>query len=393
MFHKPTSGEEMKSDFIKGYEEHLLDAPTTEKMMDDAIFVFDTNILLNIYRWKSDTRENFLSCLDKIGEKRIFVTSTIKDEFFRNRVSELIKYDRVRHLSGDVKNAIRAKCTECFDKVSRDDHKDKTLKKLDLILDTMTDSLKDLIDEEFRDKLELFYKDEHLLRLTKLIGHVAKELGSDEVKRLQAQAAEKHQQVKASSKEDKSSSKDQLAGFPGFSDSEKGFGDYVIFHEMQEIAKANKKDIVFVTDEKKQDWFYKVRVESTRPLVRMEVKKAFNSHGVQFDIWDAVNFLKRAGEFTKTPMSDDVIQDASLAAHQFRIIGTHKFRPRPKRPRSIADHMIPKSGEFYSFLDNGDEETDDYVPDLASADASENKQEWIDPGNLPDIQVKPDGKG
>lgn len=50
-----------------------------------AIFVFDTNVLLNLYRYQSSTRDQLLEVLEKLSD-RIWIPHHVALEFQRNRV-------------------------------------------------------------------------------------------------------------------------------------------------------------------------------------------------------------------------------------------------------------------------------------------------------------------
>ena len=63
--------------------------PKTEEIQSlwkDSTFVLDTNVLLNLYRYSDETREEFFRILEKIQE-RIWIPNQVGTEFFTNRLS------------------------------------------------------------------------------------------------------------------------------------------------------------------------------------------------------------------------------------------------------------------------------------------------------------------
>ncbi|MBW4443302.1 MAG: DUF4935 domain-containing protein [Plectolyngbya sp. WJT66-NPBG17] len=54
------------------------------KLWENAIFVFDTNFLLDLYRVSHSTADDFLSILERLQD-RIWLPYQVADEFFRNR--------------------------------------------------------------------------------------------------------------------------------------------------------------------------------------------------------------------------------------------------------------------------------------------------------------------
>lgn len=62
-------------------------ADTNEIMnRTDTIFVFDTNVLLNLYSYTEQTREDFFSLLD-IVKDRVWIPYHVGLEYQRNRLS------------------------------------------------------------------------------------------------------------------------------------------------------------------------------------------------------------------------------------------------------------------------------------------------------------------
>ena len=53
---------------------------------ENALFVFDTNTLLNLYRYQEETRNEFLQVLNKISN-RIWIPHHVALEFQRNRLT------------------------------------------------------------------------------------------------------------------------------------------------------------------------------------------------------------------------------------------------------------------------------------------------------------------
>ena len=53
-------------------------------LWDSAIFVFDTNVLLNLYRYSSKTRDIFLQALDEFKD-RVWIPRQVAEEFMEDR--------------------------------------------------------------------------------------------------------------------------------------------------------------------------------------------------------------------------------------------------------------------------------------------------------------------
>ena len=69
---------------------------------ENALFVFDTNTLLNLYRYQEDTRDEFLKVLGIISD-RIWIPYHVALEFQRNR---LIVISEQKELFAKTKKAL-----------------------------------------------------------------------------------------------------------------------------------------------------------------------------------------------------------------------------------------------------------------------------------------------
>lgn len=99
--------------------------------------------------------------------------------------------------------------------------------------------------------------------------------------------------------------KDRYADFipPGFSDQEakkkKGdrhiYGDLLIWKELIQFTKQEKKPLIFVTDDRKEDWWTIENGKTIRPREEL-VKEFHDSTGIRILIYNADTFLKFAKE-------------------------------------------------------------------------------------------------
>ena len=73
----------MKKEFI-GYYHPTADE--TNASWENGTFVFDANVLLNLYRYSESTRKDFISVLKKLKEK-LFLPHQVGLEFHSNRLN------------------------------------------------------------------------------------------------------------------------------------------------------------------------------------------------------------------------------------------------------------------------------------------------------------------
>jgi len=87
---------------------------------------------------------------------------------------------------------------------------------------------------------------------------------------------------------------------PGFEDAKKTgdgdkFGDLIIWKEMMEKAKSEKRPIIFVTDDGKADWWYIHHGRKVGPHPAL-VEEFLECTGQQFHIYELLQFLRYAAD-------------------------------------------------------------------------------------------------
>jgi len=106
---------------------------------------------------------------------------------------------------------------------------------------------------------------------------------------------------------------------PGYKDDKKEgddkYGDYIIFREMMEVAKSRKLPVLFLSDDRKEDWalIREGQDKGARPEVMQEF---WEQTGQRFYSYPLNAFLERAKEYTKVAVSKEAIKDVEIQARQ-----------------------------------------------------------------------------
>jgi hypothetical protein len=275
----------MKKEFIGFY------SPTGGEIdlaWENGHFAFDTNALLNLYRYTESTRKDFLAVLNKL-DSRLFLPYQAALEFHNarlklikglanahNDILELIKSNFLKalepqishfkkHPSIIVENIFKLH-TEFLRKVSQELSKQKKnhpeFDQEDAILEELTNLFDDKLGEDFdKDVLNTIYLE-------------GKERYSMQIP-------------------------------PGYKDSgKKGerqmYGDLIIWKELIGYVNKEKKPLIFVTDDRKEDWWTIEGGETVRPREEL-IKEFFNLTGVRILIYNADAFLQYAKERKLVP--------------------------------------------------------------------------------------------
>ncbi|AXJ90904.1 hypothetical protein DKP84_16360 [Acinetobacter pittii] len=91
-------------ELFKGY--YNLDEKDFSILWERAIFIFDTNVLLNLYRYQASTRDALLEVIEKLAQ-RVWIPYHVGLEFQRNRLTVIAEqYNRFSKVKNIVEEAI-----------------------------------------------------------------------------------------------------------------------------------------------------------------------------------------------------------------------------------------------------------------------------------------------
>lgn len=252
------------------YEYYGLSAKEVDKLWDDAIVVFDTNVLLSLYRLPLDARNEIIAVM-KGFKDRLWMPFQVGYEFHEHRLVEANRpIDSLRCL------------IDRFDKFNEDIEREFSRNPYIQNFKYIKDSLKSLrgrVEKKTKEWIEacpdMFRDDQVLSELTSLYENKVGE--SYDETRLK-EIFENGEQRYANNIP------------PGYKDKGKEdgnrhrFGDLIIWFQILEKAKQSNCDIIFVTDDEKEDWWeiYKGNILGPRHELIIEFRNSVNDHLIGF---------------------------------------------------------------------------------------------------------------
>lgn len=257
-------------------------AAETAALWDRAIFVTDTNVLLHCLRHPAEVRDELLRLLGAL-KTSLWIPYQVGLEFHRNRLEV---------------------------EFGAQDAYESLIKDLDTIFERARERLRQLrahptisVAKELA-ALDMFTADFRARMLALRISHPSAEI-ADSVGRLtellegRVGGRWKPEQISALRKEGEDRYAKKIP--PGYKDSKKDagefdkFGDLIIWKEMIAKAKVEKRPIIFISDDSKEDWWW---IHKGRKLgARPELIEEFHSDsGQDFHIYEFSQFLRFAAD-------------------------------------------------------------------------------------------------
>jgi len=266
----------MKNNFK---EYHQFTEKEFDNLITNCLFVFDTNTLLNMYRYSKDTVTAYFNVLNELRDKKqIWIPYQVGYEFYENRISVITEYE-------NSYNEILA----VFSKVIKEIegmkyykyHPALDLKNIKENLIKAHSGIESDIREAQEKHPKLLNNDEVLEKINLLFeGNVGDAYDEKKLNEIREDGRKRYdKKIPPGFKDDNPKSDDRK------------YGDLIIWNQIIDKAKACKKSIVLVSGDVKEDWWLKHNGKRIMPLPQLK-KEIRDKAQVDFHIYTADKFLE-----------------------------------------------------------------------------------------------------
>ena len=286
--------------------------PTEEEFTElwkECIFSFDTNVLLHIYRYSPKTRQRLFDILEKLQE-RIWIPHQVGYEFHKNRLTVIFDqskaYEKISKILEEnlkiEKIGTLKKDLEAYKKHSTIEVKE-IIEKIEAPIKEVNKSLKNNLQDLKKKHPDLLKED---IFQDKMIEILNGKIGNPYPDLLYI--------YKLSEERFKYSIP------PGYEDAKKKpvpdmYGDAILWLQLIDYAKSEKKPIIFVTDDDKEDWWLESGGKTISPRPEL-VQEMLTEAGVKFYMYSADRFLDYAQKFLHLSEQPEVIEEAKEIREQ-----------------------------------------------------------------------------
>lgn len=305
-----------------------------QEIWETATFVFDTSALLNLYKYKEETRDEFFKALEKIKD-RLWIPHHIALEFNKNRLivisNEIGNFSKIiktisgleSHLESNI-NSLSLKKTH---KIDTDN--------ISVQIKNLTKKIKQDLESQLEKEIKLKGKDPIRDKIFELFdGKVGSRPTKQEaINGLEKEAERRFKLKIAPGFED--NNKDELCYDKGLQ-YQKKYSDYIIWQQILDNAKnIESKNLIFVTgDSKKGDWFLTIEAREEKAIQpKPEIlDEALNVGGLDnFLMYDTEEFITYAREYLHLKISDKAIIEVADTNKNHRTKTARVITVRPKK--------------------------------------------------------------
>lgn len=301
----------MKSKFSEYYQ--LTDTEFDE-LWKNALFVFDANVLLDLYRLSRKTSDTLIKILEKVKEKnQLWMPYQIGFEFHKDRrdviETELNEYKR---LSAYFSEKFLSDSKEAFNQYCNSHpliKSEKYTDQIEMLGKKISKSIKRL-----EEKHPNYTKNDPIMdKVTELYSDcVGDAFTEEELKEIFREGAERYTRKTP----------------PGYMDDKNKkepdkYGDLVIWKQLINKSKTDQKPIIFVTRDTKEDWWHIYNGEKNG--ARKELVKEMNSKAsTKFYIYEITNFISMASQKFSVHLSQ--MSSAEFKELKLPVIDISNFR-------------------------------------------------------------------
>jgi hypothetical protein len=265
------------------------------KLWDKCIFVLDANVLLNLYRYSEETRKKLLDTLLKI-QPRLWVPHQAALEYQRNRLEVISAqreaYKQIEQLLTDAHKKLEGQLKG---------YKRHPLIDAERLLDSISTAFNTQAEElgKVRERHpDLLLKDDVREALTKILeGRVGQPYPEERLKQIYKEGEDRYAKSKPPGYKDAKSK-----------DGEAIFGDLVLWFQVIDKAASDKVPIVIVTDDVKEDWWWRHEGKIVGPNPEL-VDEIRSKAKVDFYMYVSDQFMVYARDYLKEQIDQGAIDE------------------------------------------------------------------------------------
>ena len=297
---------------FKGYyrftEQEILE------MWKNCLFVVDTNVLLNLYRYPKEAKEDLIRIFKAVSD-RIWLPFQVALEFQNNRLSviadQLKRFSEVKKIVSDLQTPLITKLDQLqLKKRHSQINPDPFLHKLGLLIENFLSEL----DELEKEQPDVYDEDDVRQEIDSIFQG---KVGSPPNSQKDLEEIYKEGKIRFENKVppgylDEKDKTGEAYCFNGLI-IKRAFGDLLIWKEIIKKVESTKdiKSIIFLTDDEKDDWWWTEESKGRKiigPRPELVQELCSQTHVSSFYMYSSLRFMEYAKEHLKVAVQDKSIE-------------------------------------------------------------------------------------
>jgi len=302
----------------------------------NTLFVFDTNVFLNLYGYAKQTRDDFFKIIEKL-ENRIWIPHQVGLEYQRRRL-EVIKNEKT--VFNDIENNL-LKIENTF----KGDFEKLALKRRFPKLAEATEKLEKEIKKSisnYNKSVAHWNSEQPCVRSHDEIRDILNEYfdgnvgekpsEQDWLDKLYAEGKVRYEnKIPPGFKDAEKANKgeDSYYYFDGLR-FERQYGDLILWKQLLlKASDENVDNIIFITDDSKEDWWYKIHSNGNKtigPLAELQAEIYRDSNIDKFHMYSTSSFMEDGKTNLSVVVNESSIKDAGIQHLQSVLLNDDLYR-------------------------------------------------------------------
>lgn len=288
----------MKSEF-RGY--YRPSNKEIKKLWDSCVFSVDTNVLLDLYRISESSRNKLLAIFESVQE-RLWITHQAALEYQENRLEVISGQEDTFQKVSDLIWKTETELETIFRRGHLSIDTDTLLTKVKKTFESVTDEL----TKQKKDHPDLYNDDPIRDRLTPIFAdHVIPPFTQEELNRIFEDGNKRYENKIPPGYLD---IKKEGAIAIGNTVIQRKFGDLIIWKQLISLAKTEKKPVIFITSDAKQDWWWETRGKKIGPRAELIAEMDCEA-GMGFYMYDLNRFIDLARKYVGADVDQELIDE------------------------------------------------------------------------------------
>ncbi|MEQ6074012.1 MULTISPECIES: PIN-like domain-containing protein [Bacillus] len=312
-----------------------------KEIWENAVFVVDTNVLLNFYKYTSkEATQSLLKILKSLKDSdRLWIPHQVALEYFFNLESNMSKQKEgylflsngLHKLKFEAEKTLRTTQSD-YPYINTDQFKfyieqlDKLNSKLDEILKDELESLPDT--EKIKDDLNNL--------LENIIGDPYDQTKIDKI---EVDGKVRYEFDVPPGFRDKGNKKKESYRTYGDFRYKQIYGDLILWNQIIDKIRDsdNPKPVIFITEEKKEDWWEKDEQDNIKRPHPLLVQEFINKTKQKFFMYRTERFVKYAKEYLYTDITEEQVENVTKDVENIRTLEQNDdFKDSIEYPSVIA---------------------------------------------------------
>lgn len=285
-----------------------------KELWEKAIFVVDTNILINFYKYTSmQSTKSLLDILKILKEDgRLWIPHQVALEYFFNYEENMSKQKEGYDLLGKELKKLKEDAQKTLSTV-KSKHPYIMTEKYQFYIDDLTHSneqLQEVLDKEIDNLPDSKEIQQDLLNL--LDGITGEPYSQSKINEIEKEGKDRYQHDIPPGFKDKNDNNKQ--GYRTYGDFryQQLYGDLIVWYQIMDRAKdeENPTPLIFITEDRKDDWWEKDRQKIKRPHPQL-IQEFFNKTQQEFYMYRTENFVRKAMQYLGADVTEEQYQEVT----------------------------------------------------------------------------------